>query len=324
MDQQAHRSHPKKTGHQQDLIGQEAEKLAAYRAMEESYEASLGESATRRISFLIIVPVLVLVLLAIAIPFVLRTDSPPAGEAPAAAARSRTPERSEPDPITEIDESRVSALSEEDVARAFLESKSWEDRKRFVRNASLAAQHLKRYPDEVKCFPIAIESMRAMGFASPGQEIRYGRFAVRMRSGGRRFLCVVQTEQGPQVDYDAFARYTTATWEELQAGQPASEIRLMARNDSYFNNNFQDETRWICFKLTSPDWPKTAWGYAPRGSITADLLAQLVSTQAQRVTLALRSDHSSHARSQFLIERVVINGWVQTPRDPEEALRMRK
>ena len=98
----------------------------------------------------------------------------------------------------------------------------------------------------------------------------------------------------------------------------------MAMRDAYFNHLFTDEERLDCFKLTSPDWPETVWGYVPADSVTGKLLSSIVSSRAQRVTLALRSERESHAHAQFVIDRVVINGWVRTPVDPEDAMRSRE
>ena len=190
-----------------------------------------------------------------------------------------------------------------------------------MRDAEEVRTHLDAYPEEVKSFPIPVAGLRTMGSVMPDQSIRYERFAARMNSGGMRFLCVVETEMGARVDYDAFARYGTVSWEDLRDGQAAREFRLIAEKDSYFNHRFQDDTKLDCFKLSSPDSPKTIWGYALSGSITAKLLSGIVSVRAQRVTLALRSENDSHVHSQFVIENVVSNGWVRTPVDPEESLR---
>jgi hypothetical protein len=321
MSHESRSSHLKKTGQQRDLIAQQMGHMAEVRALEEEdYELALGNSRPPRMSLKVVIPLFVLLLLAIAIPLAmsLQSDGEGAVESPGAVERGG----GDLEKLPEIDESLVTNLSEENVAHAFLEAGSWEERRRYVRDADEVSGHMRAYPEEVKAFPIPVAELRSMGAITPGGGVlRYERFAARMESGGMRFLCVVQTEQGPRVDYDSFARYATASGEEVQAGRPVSEVRLMAERDSYFNNRFQDETKWACFKLSCPDWPKTVWGYAPTGSITAELLSQIVSAQAQRVTLALRSEEDSHLQSQFVIERVVVNGWVRTPLDPEESLR---
>ena len=325
MGNESRHTPPQKSGPRVDLMAQQAANLTDRRAMKgEGYESALegGRSSGSRVSVLAVVLLFVVVLLAIAIPLKLSLGSDQEVSVWSADKKKKQAGVA-PRKLPEVDESSMTSLSAEDMARAFLAAESWEERRQHVRDADKVSAHLEEYPEEVRTFPVVFSGLSSKGAVTPGDLIGYERFSVRMSSGGIRLLCVVQTEMGPRVDYDSFARYATESWEDLQDGQAAKEVRLMAEKDLYFNNGFQDEEKWVCFKLTSPDWPKTVWGYAPVGSITAELLTSIVSARSQRVTLALRSEADSHVRSQFLIEKVVINGWVRTPLDPEESLRMR-
>ncbi len=313
---------PAKSGAQQDLIEQAAVRAKAGRRPrlgEEAEDAAFRHSRRRQASLIVVLPVVVVMILAIAVPvwLSLKTGQDAGGE------EAPPPETAAGAPA--IDSSAVSGLSEKEVALAFLKARSWEERKRFVRNPLEVRARMHAYPDEVTAYPIPAAGLSGMGAVMPGGLIRYHRYGVGMEDGGRRLLCVVQTERGPRVDYDAFARYCSATWEELRDGQPAAEARLIVQGGSFYGEPFKDSAKWRCFLLTSPDWPESAWGYAETTSTTAKVLAQLVEKRPQRVTLALAPPESgSDVHPQFVIERVVADGWIRAPRDPESMWRLRQ
>ena len=123
------------------------------------------------------------------------------------------------EPSVIIDESAVSNLTSREVAQAFLDATSEEERLALVRNPNEVRSGMVTFPDEVKSYPIAHTFVKPMGVATAGGNMRFQRFSVSMPDGRSRFLCVADTPRGPLVDYEAFARHGTVNWEKLLAGK---------------------------------------------------------------------------------------------------------
>jgi hypothetical protein len=215
-------------------------------------------------------------------------------------------------PAVKIDESVVSSLNALQVARAFLDAQSEEERLKWTRNPERAKALLGSFPEEIQGYPIAHQSLQRMGVASASGNLFFERFAVTMPDGGRRLICVAKTPEGPLVDYEAFARYGTADWKSLLAGESGEEIRLVAKPSFYFQHRFADENRSLV-------------GYAPKGTVTEDLLREITSkAPKQRVTLRLSPLADSHEQKQVVIEKVLASGWVRTDGDVEARWQLRQ
>ena len=121
-----------------------------------------------------------------------------------------------------------------------------------------------------------------------------------------------------KIDFDAFARTVKPAWSEL-LNRTAAEglVRVMLAKDSYYNGDFRDEERWICYKIASPDLDDFLLGYCAKGSpqaqalnrIEADRLVAGGDRGASRATLQLRRVADTEAR-QFEITRVLAEDWV--------------
>jgi hypothetical protein len=217
-----------------------------------------------------------------------------------------------------IAESEVTDESAREVAEAFLKATSLDDRLTRVRDPDAVRGRLASYSEESRAVPILFSGIQAMGLATASGEARFHRFAVQMPDGTSCFLPVVQTSRGPLVDYDAFARYGTAGWQDLLEGVPASELRVIARRSTYHQFDFVDERKWMAFELSSPDWPSTLTAYAPTDSITAGTLFAITGRKSkQRVVLSIRPEGESYLKRQFIIEKVLASGWVRTEGDIE-------
>lgn len=311
-----------KSGTSEPLVDQEVAHLAELRAAAQGGSDEMGAApGTRRIALRYLVPVVIIALLAITIPLALTLmDRKGRPSYVKRDSESQARERG-----AEIDEAAVSSLTAGQVAKAFLAATTAEERLALVRNPEGARAVLSSFVDEAKAFPIAYSQMRRMGVASANGDMRFERYAVTMDDGSRRLICVAETPQGPLVDYQAFARFGTASWEELLAGSPGEEVRAVAQPSYYFSHEFADDQKWTAFRLSNPDWPDALTGYALVGSATAGVLKEILSKlPKQRVTLKLRAEGKSHEDKQVVIEKVLASGWLRTGGDLEDKWQSQK
>jgi hypothetical protein len=177
-------------------------------------------------------------------------------------------------------------------------------------------------PDEVVGFLSGIESdegkiskIRWRGNNSFGRIAR-DELIVQFKASGlmkNRVVLLIPDSDGKwKIDYDAFARTTVPSWNELIEGRiNTGEVRVLASRDIYYNGPFSDEKEWLCFSLISPDRDEVFKGYCKVGSIQAEAMNSLLSDKkVARVTFEIRRVEGSEQR-QFEISRVLSSDWAK-------------
>jgi hypothetical protein len=117
-----------------------------------------------------------------------------------------------------------------------------------------------------------------------------------------------------KLDFDAFARTVSPSWEELLVkGADHAVVRVFVGKDVYYNGPFQDETRWVCYGMMSPDTEDLLRGYCRVGSKEAEALKKLFvdGQKMGRATLEIHRVKDGEAR-QFEITRVLAKDWILT------------
>jgi hypothetical protein len=115
-----------------------------------------------------------------------------------------------------------------------------------------------------------------------------------------------------RVDFDAFARTVTPSWDVITGeGTDLARVRVYVAKDNYFNGPFADEGQWVCYGIASPDTSELFLGYCRRGSPQAAAMESVSGKNPGliRMTLELRRVEPSNHR-QFEISRVIAHDWV--------------
>jgi hypothetical protein len=130
----------------------------------------------------------------------------------------------------------------------------------------------------------------------------------------RNRLSVLTPDDGGnwKMDFPAFARLATPTWEEFAAGQVTSVVgRVFVQRDHYYNGHFSDENRWAAYAMAAPDLEELMIGYCLVGSPSDVALKTMLSRRAGpvRATLEIRRLEGTEPR-QYAISKVVAEDWV--------------
>lgn len=204
------------------------------------------------------------------------------------------------------------------VAGQFLACGDPQARLAFVRDPQAVAGRMQAYAPDALAGAGVIRRMLGHSAA----ERPATAFKVELAEGGWRMLEVVGTADGPKVDWDAYARYCSAGWEDLLAGvAPTAEVRVFVEPGDYFREPFGNEAEWTCFRLSTPDVPHAMWAYAPVGSPRETRLKAMVLAAPrfrQHMTLQVARRAGTGAEALFEIERVVAAGWSRGERDLEQ------
>ena len=142
-------------------------------------------------------------------------------------------------------------------------------------------------------------------------EMLYENYQVDLEGGGRRWLSVSVDPDGAKVDFDAYARRGSESWEDLLSGKvPEAEVmRVQLKPGGFYLHGFSDELRWMNYKASSPDLAEDLDLYVERGGLAAAMLLDQAE-QVDHVTVSLRAVGDSAGRRQFEITAVKAVGWV--------------
>ncbi len=128
-----------------------------------------------------------------------------------------------------------------------------------------------------------------------------------------RVVLLIPDDAGQwKIDYDAFARTTIPSWDELIEGKiNMGEVRVLVSTDNYYNGPFADENEWLCVSFISPDTDVVFKGYCKVNSPQAKAMSSMLSSQKiARVTLEIRRVKGGEQR-QFEITRILSSDWAK-------------
>ncbi|MEJ6561727.1 MAG: hypothetical protein QNK83_14840 [Akkermansiaceae bacterium] len=208
----------------------------------------------------------------------------------------------------EVEEGDLASLRAVDVARQFVMSKDVQERLKWVRSPEIIRERLSAYSEEAVT-STAVQ-MKLLGFR-PNSDLDVTVFGVALEAGNRRFLPVVNTEDGPRVDWDAYARYCSETWEDIfEAKVKTAQVRVNVKSADSFVQNYQDREQWECFELHSGDFEKPLYGYSERASEDCAELLTAVDVGQEQVFLEIEINAEDIASGQVRISSVIKNRWV--------------
>ncbi len=236
------------------------------------------------------------------------------GETAAPAALSSGERKPAPAPVPEETE-----LLE--LTRDFLAARTAEDLEPLARPGGLDASEMAEELAGILAKEGQVTRLRYMGsldcISLPLEAV-----LVDFQEKRNRLALISPDESGRwRVDFDAFARRVSPSWEELLSGKAVTgTVRIFGAPDSYYNGLYRDDSRWACFGLASPDNEMLMFGYVPRdspqyhammSSLTEPAIegeARAARPYSRRLTLEIRHDPAAEKR-QFEITRVLSDEW---------------
>ncbi len=204
------------------------------------------------------------------------------------------------------------------VARQFVGTGELDERLGWVRNPAVVRAHLGEYSEEARTSVGVVE--REQGYSLVGGHGRAG-FVIALPDERYRLLELIETGGGWRVDWDSYARYCSASWQDLRNGTAEeAEVRVFVSPGSYYNPPFAEQSEWTCFQLTSPDLPHRVFAYGKIGTLREAWMKALVlgaPKYRQHMTLQVVGREGLMGERLFEIVRVRAIGWVRGDEDVE-------
>jgi hypothetical protein len=157
------------------------------------------------------------------------------------------------------------------------------------------------------------------GLSLEGVQVVFGH-----RDKPRNRLAILTPDENGvwKMDFAAFARCVTPSWEDLLAKKTESGVvRVYVARDNYFNGPFADYQKWAAYSMVSPDMDEKLVGYCKVASSQHRAMESLWTSgdvKFARVTLEINRVENSDRR-QFEITHVLAEDWVmgEKPLDAE-------
>lgn len=202
------------------------------------------------------------------------------------------------------------------VAKNFALSNSVQERLEWARNPEEIVKRLSQYPEQARDTPAS--KVKHLSPITIGT-LSYETFLAEFADGSRRFLCVVGTPHGPRVDWDAYARYGTASWEDILAGKISqATVRIFPELSTHYLRNYEDREKWLAIALSSPDLELPLYGYVDKTSDFFDEIKEALSSSARRATLDLKITPENVPHRQVEIIGLRTLGWVVPDSSPKK------
>ena len=143
----------------------------------------------------------------------------------------------------------------------------------------------------------------------------YIKFQAVLDSGDIRMIFLRWDPSGSKVDFDAYSRRGSHSWEDLLSGhtKEAPEIRLGIRADNFYLGEFQDDTIWQSFRGVTSDHEEQISLYIRKDQMSAKLHQVVEGQQSVMTTVSLKAIGTSHQRKQFEITEVHQFNWLTLP-----------
>jgi len=143
--------------------------------------------------------------------------------------------------------------------------------------------------------------------------IVYQSFGLVLPDGTGRLVQVVNTNDGPKVDFKAYVEWCSVSPDELFSGRiaQADEIRAIVRPSTYYNFEFANSERYLAMTATVSGRKEQLTVYVPRGSDAVEPLIRAVRQIGMHpATFSLQAVGESHQRQQFLLSDLKAIGFV--------------
>lgn len=136
-------------------------------------------------------------------------------------------------------------------------------------------------------------------------------------SGHYRVASLICNAAGQwQVDLESFIAHQSKPWNEImRLTEGQARVRVLVRQDSYFNGPFLDESTWSCYALSNSDQSDVIYGYTSKTSAAYLALQDIVSAKPNVPVILEISRSAEMLPSQYEIQKVIERGWVETQKE---------
>lgn len=140
---------------------------------------------------------------------------------------------------------------------------------------------------------------------------------VSYESGHYRVASLMTNSEGKwQVDLESFVAHQSKPWKKIMSPEACqARVRVLLRQDSYYNGAFQDESIWASYAITNSEQSDVIYGYARKNSAAYLALQDILSIKPNIPVILEISRDAEMLPSQYEIKKVIERGWVESKKE---------
>ncbi|MDB4740606.1 hypothetical protein OAF87_02180 [Akkermansiaceae bacterium] len=241
---------------------------------------------------------------------------------------SNTPSGLEAPLGREVEEKeRIEAASTYDAIEsqlgAYFSATTIEEKLKYVRHPERVEPLMRDYYSRHKIIPKEYKSIVEFHIVSLDNR-PFTALSVETKDESKKLAVLVEkTPEGSKFDWESEVAYQPMSLDEFMEKRPteAMDFRVYATADRYYAYEFQDEQKWLCYRLSERDGEGYLFGYFSREQeeVVEKVMGSLSPTRkiAKPLVLRLRFRPNGKGPRSVLIEKVVAERWAYST-DPQK------
>ncbi|MDA7931461.1 hypothetical protein N9821_00490 [Akkermansiaceae bacterium] len=241
---------------------------------------------------------------------------------------SNTPSGLEAPLGREVEEKeRIEAASTYDAIEsqlgAYFSATTIEEKLKYVRHPERVEPLMRDYYSRHKIIPKEYKSIVEFHIVSLDNR-PFTALSVETKDESKKLAVLVEkTSEGSKFDWESEVAYQPMSLDEFMEKRPteAMDFRVYATADRYYAYEFQDEQKWLCYRLSERDGEGYLFGYFSREQeeVVEKVMGSLSPTRkiAKPLLLRLRFRPNGKGPRSVLIEKVVAERWAYST-DPQK------
>ncbi|MDA7863978.1 hypothetical protein N9133_00425 [Akkermansiaceae bacterium] len=233
---------------------------------------------------------------------------------------SNTPSGLEAPLGREVEEKeRIEAASSYDALEsqlgAYFSATTIEEKLKYVRHPERVEPLMRDYYSRHKIIPKEYKSIVEFHIVSLDNR-PFTALSVETKDESKKLAVLVEkTSEGSKFDWESEVAYQPMSLDEFMEKRPteAMDFRVYATADRYYAYEFQDEQKWLCYRLSERDGEGYLFGYFSREQeeVVGKVMGSLSPTRkiTKPLLLRLRFRPNGKGPRSVLIEKVVAERW---------------
>lgn len=185
-----------------------------------------------------------------------------------------------------------------------------------VRHPERVLPLVRRHHADVPLGPSGVRSIRMLQPVTIDNRADFWVASVLLEDGATRNLVIeIDADRNPRIDWETCVFDQPMPWDRYAMERPpgtSMDFRVHAEQDEFFTHEFTDKTKWVCFRLTTPESGETLFGYAGAGGPVARELMEIIGNYGGRASVILRLviPEGLQSRRGVVIEKVMASRWM--------------
>lgn len=203
------------------------------------------------------------------------------------------------------------------TTRKFFRADNIEDLAKYSRDSERVIPLMRDYYSKTPLAPNPIKRSKSLVPFPFEKQANFWIETVELQNKTTQYIIIELSESGEvKVDWETLVCYQPMKWDKFALTRPTGislDFRVYAEVDNFFSHEFENASRWNCFKLTAVENEETLFGYSlTNDAVSNELLSLIQENGGRRVSVIVRVSIPPvlHSRRGVVIEKIVCAHWI--------------